>query len=403
MTSTEMMNADSQVGTTPVTHEVIDADSHLTEPPELWLDRMPRNLRDHAPRVLVDPETGIERWRIGDTWCAGVGTQSQSGWRELPPSFPPTWSDIEPACYDLSQRLVWMDEHGVHAQVLYPNVVTFEAYAIMALKSRDAQLAIFRAYNDYVYEVSRVAPDRFVPIATVPFWDVSATVDEMTRCAEMGFTGMVWAATMVRHGLPPIGDHHWDPVYERAQALGMSINFHVGVGSTAEDIASFRELRDGKFDYGYWAGNSTLAFLANSSTMTTLITSGVCHRFPDLKFVSVESGFGFVPYLLEALDWQWHNIGAPKHHPGWLLPSEYFRRQILCTFWFEHDVLGLLPDFQDNVMFETDFPHSTSLAPGGASLAPSPREVIAADAELVSADVLEKVLSTNARRLYRLG
>lgn len=381
---------------------VVDADSHLTEPPELWRDRLPRQLVHHAPRVERDPHTGVERWRIGDAWCAGVGTQSQTGWRELPPSFPPTWDDIEPVCYDVDQRLKWMGEHGIDVQILYPNVVTFEAHAIMALGSSDVQLAIFRAYNDYVYEFSCAAPSRLVPVASVPFWDVEATIQEMTRCAEMGFTSMVWAATMERHGLPPIGDRHWDPVYERAQDLDLVINFHVGVGSTAEDIASFRELRDGQFDYGYWAGNSTLAFLANSATMTKLIVSGVCERFPRARFVSVESGFGFVPYLLEALDWQWRNIGAPEHHPGWLLPSEYFRRQIHCTFWFEQRSLGMLSDYQDNVMFETDFPHSTALAPGGASLAPSPRDVLEADAKLIDADVLEKALSTNARSLYRI-
>jgi predicted TIM-barrel fold metal-dependent hydrolase len=263
-------------------------------------------------------------------------------------------------------------------------------------------VAMFRAYNDYVHEFSRAAPRRLVPVAAVPFWDVDATVEEMTRCAEMGFTAIVWAATMERHGLPPLGDRHWDPVYERAQDLDLVINFHVGVGSTAEDIASFRELRDGRFDYGYWAGNSTLAFLANSATISKLIVSGVCERFPGARFVSVESGFGFVPYLLEALDWQWRNIGAPEHHPGWLLPSEYFRRQMFCTFWFEQRSLGMLSDYQDNVMFETDFPHSTALAPGGASLAPSPRDVLEADARLVDAEVLEKALSTNARRLYRI-
>lgn len=382
---------------------VVDSDSHLTEPPTLWTERLPRKWAHLGPRVVPEAATGIDRWCIGDTLCAGVGTQSQTGWREMPPSFPPTWEDIDPACYDVDRRLAWMDEHGIDAQVLYPNVVTFEGYAIKALESRELQAAIYAAYNDYVHEFSSSQRHRFVPIAAVPFWDVEATVKEMRRCAGLGFTGIVWAATMERHGLPAIGDPHWDPVYACAQSLDLSINFHVGVGSTASDIASFRELRGGRFDYGYWAGGSALAFLANSTTITTLIMSGVCHRFPRLNFVSVESGFGFVPYLLEALDWQWRNIGAPKQHPDWLLPSEYFCRQVHCTFWFEQSSLSLLAGLQDNVMFETDFPHSTALAPGPASVAPSPRQVIEEDAKLVDREVLEKALSTNARNLYRIG
>jgi uncharacterized protein len=382
---------------------VVDVDSHLTEPPDLWTERLSAKWADVAPRVVPDPSTGVERWRIGDAWCAGVGTQSQIGWREMPPSFPPTWQDVPPETYDRERRLGWMDEHGIDVQVLYPNVVTFEGHAIKALESRELQAQIYRAYNDYVYEFSRHQRDRFVPIAAVPFWDVEATVAEMTRCAELGFTGVVWAATMDRHGLPSFTDHHWDPVYKRAQDLELSINFHVGVGSTADHIESFRELRDGQFDYGYWAGTSTQGFLANSTTITRLIMAGVCQRFPDLRFVSVESGFGFVPYLLEALDWQWRTVCAPEHYPGWLLPSEFFRRQIFCTFWFEQQSLPLIRDYADNVMFETDFPHSTALSPGPASSAPSPRQIVEEDAQVLDRAVMEKVFSTNARELYRIG
>jgi hypothetical protein len=43
-------------------------------------------------------------------------------------------------------------------------------------------------------------------------------------------------------------------------------------------------------------------------------------------------------------------------------PEErYSRRQVYGTFWFEQDALELLPKYADNVMFETDFPHPTSL------------------------------------------
>ena len=63
--------------------------------------------------------------------------------------------------------------------------------------------------------------------------------------------------------------------------------------------------------------------------------SGICERFPGLNFVSVESGFGYVPYLLQALDWQWLNNGAQAAFPDRMMPSEYFMRQVYATFWFE--------------------------------------------------------------------
>ena len=62
----------------------------------------------------------------------------------------------------------------------------------------------------------------------------------------------------------------------------------------------------------------------------------MCHRFPDLKLVSVESGVGWLPAALETFDWQWRNGGVRDEHPEYdLLPSEYFRRQIYGCFWFE--------------------------------------------------------------------
>ena len=108
-----------------------------------------------------------------------------------------------------------------------------------------------------------------------------------------------------------------------------------------------------------------------------MILSGVCHRYPDLRFVSVENGAGWLPFLAESMDWQWLNVGAHKDYPERLLPSEYLYRQVYGMFWFERDaVRAVLDKLQDNLMFETDLPHATSLSPGPASESPSPRDVM---------------------------
>ena len=76
----------------------------------------------------------------------------------------------------------------------------------------------------------------------------------------------------------------------------------------------------------------------NIETLADLVFGGVCHRFPELRFVSVESGVGWLPGVLETFDWQWGNSAIREAHPEYdLLPSEYFRRQIYGCFWFEHD------------------------------------------------------------------
>ena len=84
-----------------------------------------------------------------------------------------------------------------------------------------------------------------------------------------------------------------------------------------------------------------MAFMDNGAAISEVILSGLCHRFPKLKCVSVESGVGWVPFLLEALDWQWLNNGGFLEHSEFdLLPSEYFRRQVYACFWFEQAGVG---------------------------------------------------------------
>jgi predicted TIM-barrel fold metal-dependent hydrolase len=380
---------------------VVDADTHLTEPADLWTARIPARFKADAPHVALHEESGAWRWVIGDRWCSLVGNYSMAGWKEFPPSCPPSLADADPACYDARARLAHMDSVNVFAQVLYPNVIAFEGHAFMAMKDEELKLACVRTYNDYLVEFASVAPERFVLLATLPFWDLDATLAEIRRCHEMGHKGILWAATFEKHGLPYFSDEHWDPVYALAQDLGMSINFHVGVGNTAEEIDAAMN-REG-YDAAANAARSTMSFVGNIRTLSNLLTSGLCDRFPSLDFVSVESGFGYLPFLLDSLDWQWLGSGARDAYPDRMLPSEYFRRQVYGMFWFEKDALELLPKYADNIMFETDFPHPTSLHPGPASYSPSVADIIRRDTEIVGEEVMRKVLQDNAFRVYNLA
>jgi predicted TIM-barrel fold metal-dependent hydrolase len=381
---------------------VIDADTHLTEPVDLWTARIPPRFRDQAPRVSFDESTHSWRWQIGNRLGSMVGNYSVAGWPEFPPSCPPTLEDADPAAYDARARLAHMDANGIYAQVLYPNVIAFEGFAFMALNDDELKLACVRTYNDYQAEFASVAPDRFVLLAVLPFWDLEQSVKELRRCHGMGHRAVLWAATLDRHGLPGFTDPHWDPLYVLAQDLGMSMNFHVGVGETGADIETAMKAYRQEYDPAATALRSTLFFLGNARTIGSLIISGLCDRFPRLDFVSVESGFGFLPFLVDALDWQWLNVGGRRTYPNRLMPSEYFRRQIYGMFWFETEALELLPKYQDNIMFETDFPHPTCLHPGPASFAPAPAEVIGRATGIVGEAVMKRVLHDNAARVYHV-
>jgi predicted TIM-barrel fold metal-dependent hydrolase len=121
-------------------------------------------------------------------------------------------------------------------------------------------------------------------------------------------------------------------------------------------------------------------------------------RFPALKIVSVESGAGWVPFILEALDYEMAE-NAPKLRSETLSmsPSEYFKRQIYATMWFERTDLPSLVKAvgEDNILFETDFPHPTCLYPDPLTSANENMRELTDTARA-------KILGGNAKKLYHL-
>ena len=266
-----------------------------------------------------------------------------------------------------------MDEYGIYAQILYPNVGGFGSGNFLELEERPLMLDCIRAYNDFLSEWSSADPQRLIPIMTMPFWDVDACVAEMQRSAKLGHKGVLMTNQPHVFGFPAITDPHWNPLWESAQELDLPINFHIGSGDLLTTIEE-ATVHNGKQAAG--SKNAVLFFLDNSVAVLDVILSGICHRYPKLKFVSVESGIGWVPFVLEAADWQWNNSGAIYEHPEMdLLPSEYFKRQVYACFWFEEAsaVKAIEQIGSENVLYETDYPHPTSMSPGGGSIARVPQ------------------------------
>jgi predicted TIM-barrel fold metal-dependent hydrolase len=372
---------------------IVDTDSHVTEPPDLWTDRVSKRWGDDVPHV-VD-----QTWVVGGQPLIPVTLFAGAGWPEPFPSCPPTLEEADPASFDPEARLKRLDEYGVHAQVLYPNLIAFFSSTFMKLEPR-LGFECVRAYNDFLVDFASVDPKRLVPLMMLPFWDVEESVREIERCNARGHKGILFAATFDRIGLPNIPDPHWAPILDAAQSLDLSINLHIGFMATDSDPGAL--LDPSQMDRMLPVERAVLGFMSNARPLIMLMLNGVCRRYPTLKFVSVESGFGWVPFLLEGLDWEYKNSGLWRDHPEWLLPSEYFRRQIYATYWFETPWPEALAAFQDNVMWETDFPHPMSLSPGPSSVSLLPYEMVERNASAVAPNVLKKVLHDNAAAVYHL-
>lgn len=383
-------------------YPIIDVDTHLTEPPDIWTDRVSSKWGDLVPHVAPDPRNGKLRWYVGDHRLQPVAGSATAGWTEYPPAHPPTLEEADHGSWDASARLERMDDFGIYANVLYPNVLGFHAHVLLD-KDPAFRLECIRAYNDFLIEWTSVDRNRLIPIAMMPFWDTDACVAEIERVGELGFPGILWSADFTKLGFPDVDDPHWDNVYAAAQAHEMSMNFHIGFSvKTAEDMSKMqRKTKDDKSGYVY---DSSLMFLGNAQTVAKIILTGLCERYPQLKWVSVESGAGWIPFILSSMDWQWKGTGAHLEYPNRLLPSEYFQRQIYGSFWFEdvliEEVLELYPD---NIMFETDYPHPTSLSPGPASPAEHPKVVVEKNLAGLKDETMRKVLHDTAAKLYKVN
>ena len=374
----------------------IDADTHITEPADLWTSRVSSKWADQVLHVKQDNE-GTNAWFVGDKKVANAPSGVFAGWTGKFPNSPPTYEAAHPASFDVHERLKMMDETGVYAQVLYPNVAGFASQRFLQLGEPELMLECVRAWNDFQIDWISVAPERFVANASIPFWDVEESVKEIERVAQRGIRGILFTGDPQSHGQPLLGDHHWDPLWNVATDTGLPISFHIGSGDFTDGFTPERLKVDGP-EVTY-ARTSTTLFLSNGLQMADLLVSGVLPRFPELKFVSVESGIGWVPFCLESVDYHFLAADVPSARPEFtMLPSEYFRRQVYACYWFEKIAPRKLIDDigEDNILFETDFPHPTCLY-GNV------QETIESGLEGQSETTRRKILWENSAKLYKIA
>ena len=385
--------------------KIIDVDTHYSEPADLWTARVPAKFHDLVPHQVGSEEKGFAWLVNGDEVLsarAGAGSVvNKDGTKTALWDWDITGGrrigEVHPASHDPRERVDFMTEQGIFAQIIYPNIAGFGGHKLMKLP-RDLSKLIVETYNDAVAEMQAVSNGRLFPQALVPFWDIDLAVKEVERAAtKLDLRGIVMCSEPHSAGFPDLVDHHWDPLWEACTEFGMPINLHVGASEFSMDT----------FMNGAWPSlphhrrhvvGSCLIELHNARVLSNLLTSDLLVRFPETKWISVESGIGWIPYVIERLEYQLRDTTPDGRGFDQPFPSELFRRQVYACFWFE-DVgpRKLLDDIGvDNVMFETDFPHPTCLYP-------SAREHALKVLEPWGEDVQRKVLQDNAAKLYRIA
>ena len=109
-----------------------------------------------------------------------------------------------------------------------------------------------------------------------------------------------------------------------------------------------------------------LHHMGTCATMANFMVSGLLDKYPNLKIGLIESGAGWVPFVIEAMDHQLSEFRTAENRGLKMKPKEYFSKHFWVSFWFEsYAPKHMLEEIGfDRIMFETDFPHPTSLYPG---------------------------------------
>lgn len=373
----------------------IDADTHITEPGDVWTSRLPRKYHDAAPRIVRNDD-GVDLWQFGNTpRQIPVGATACAGWHEPFPSIPKNLDECPPAAYDAKARLEYMDSIGAWAMALYPNIGGFGSETFLGLDDPELMLACVRAYNDWLIEWISPDPRRFIPVMATPFWDVEATVAEIHRCYEMGHKAILFTSAPQDFGMPFIGDPHWNPIWETAQEIDLPISLHIGSGDFQDQLLDPARFAAHGIAPSTVSGSMSI-LLTNAIQLMDIAMSGILPRNPKLRLVSVESGVGWLPFIKEALDYGFKYTGVSKEKPEFKkCPSEYLREQVwACSLFEEFSSESVLDDVgADRILFETDYPHPICLY-GNV------REKIDAAFGDRSQAVRDKILFSNAAELY---
>ncbi len=379
--------------------KVIDADTHITEPADLWTSRVPARYKDRVPYIKT--VNGVDRWYLGDMDFASTGGNvvQADGTKKYGTFYVDSFEQIDRAAYEIQPRLKMMDRLGIYAQIVYPNAIGFSSNKFMRIEDPEVRNLCITVYNDAMAEFQRESDDRIFPQAILPFWDMDVMLAEMRRAKEeLKLTGFCVTDRPDSFDIPDLGDSHWDPFWEMASDLGMPINFHIGSG--AKDARNDPNRFDGTWEslgpQRRMAVNSANLYMSNARIISNIIMSDLLDRFPGLKFVSVESGIGWIPFVLEGLEYQLDEMVTTGRTQK-RRPKEYFRDHVYACFWFEDfgprnmiEEVGV-----QNILFETDFPHPTCLYPRH-------QEHVASVLSDLDPYVRRRVLQDNALELYKL-
>lgn len=333
------------------THLVVDADSHILEPLDLWENYLEdRQYLPRAPRFPED-EDGNQQFMLDGVVLSrkgGLGVGGRNVRKKWDNSLrQQRWEEQEPGGFDPHRRIADLDEEGVEAAMLYPTL----GLRFTALDDGKLAAALCRAYNKWLADYCKPYPDRLFGVGAIPFQTPELAVEEMRFAVEkLGFRGV-----FIRPN--PLQGRNMDhpdffPVWQAAQDLDCGIAVHEG-----GNVRNNNQIGQDRFKN--WAYVHAVTHpMEMQMAMMCLIFGGVLEKFPRLRVAFLEAGGGWLPFWLERLDEHVERL-------GWILPeckrpaSEYFKRQCVIQVQSGESTIPMLAEMVggDHIVWGSDYPH----------------------------------------------
>jgi predicted TIM-barrel fold metal-dependent hydrolase len=367
----EDLNVDRQDGQ----QVVVDADAHVIEPRELWNDYLEDRFRERGPR-FAPTERGLNALLIDDQLIAAEAFELSRGASTVASDRPATRHAT------IGGRLADMESEGITAAVLFPTI------GLYLSEVRDPALlaALCRAYNNWLADQCAQGQHRLYGAAMLPLSDIDAAVTELERVIDRDGA----KAVMVRPN-PANGRslHHpaYDRLWARAAEADVAVAVHEGWSPGVPTLGSDR-----------FTNSAILHAISHPfeqmAACAGLILTGVLERHPALRVGFLESGGGWVPFLLHRMD---------EHFEMWpsflskvkLKPSEYFARQCFVSIDPQEPQISAIVEAvgDECIVWATDYPHADSVFPGAV-------DVLRRGMEALSPASQERILATNAQRYF---
>ncbi|MGE0682341.1 MAG: amidohydrolase family protein [Candidatus Binatia bacterium] len=337
-------------------NNIIDADGHVLEPPDIWEKYIDPEYRDRAIRVRHSPE-GQEYLEIEGhpskffnikafTLLGSMGRNADEMTALMKEN-----KYVESAPFgamDPKERVELLDREGLRATILYPSIgLTWECET----EDYGLSLAYARAYNRWIADFCRDYKERLIPIAHISLADGQEAAKELERAVKDGCRGAFVApftVSMKAHAHP---DH--DPFWAKAQELNVPVGIHPMAEHPSKRV--YQRFKDMKWADWY---HNVLGGQGPQQALFALFQYGLFDRFPTVKVVLLESGAGWIGAALDRMD-ATYETALGKSVPLKEKPSYYFTRQCWISGDPDEKALAHIVELvgNDKFFWATDFPH----------------------------------------------